>query len=224
LVFRRRAVDVLPVLCLCSVGVPPVSFQCSFGVPFVFCRCSSGRWGEGRVATNERAAATDRSCDNGRVVVNGRAGGRVCSVCLHSAFAVLFGLQLTHCSCSAAWAATITMLLQCWFGCSYHTAFAMLPGLQLLQCFCCDAWAAIITCFCIAAWAATITMRLQCCLGCLLYFRLQVATYVLGGGVPTLYGLGVFRANFEVDNHDGRVTPGDFSLLFGSIFDTRASL
>ena len=62
-VFLRSPSNVPLVFRLCSVGVPP----------------SAGA--EGRVATNERAAATDRSCDNGRVVVNGRAGGRVCSVC-----------------------------------------------------------------------------------------------------------------------------------------------
>ena len=57
----------------------------------------------------------------------------------------------------------------------------------------------------------------------LFYFRLQVATYVLGGGVPNVWALAVFRAHFEVANQDGRVTPGEFSPPILSIFDSRAS-
>ena len=57
----------------------------------------------------------------------------------------------------------------------------------------------------------------------LLYFRLHAATYVLGGGVPTLYGFGVFRANFEVANQDGRVTPGEFPPSISPILDPSAS-
>ena len=58
----------------------------------------------------------------------------------------------------------------------------------------------------------------------LLYFRLQAATYVLGGGVPTMWAEWVFMANFDHQNHDERVTPGELSVLFVSSFVFRASL